>query len=188
MNIIIRYLTIAVVLGGVAVFDLAGEARANSTCPLAVADRTSFEPYICNVSQPAGGSTQKVTWQVTFSEPVSGVSWHDFYTDNTNNFVTGHTDRRYGLGSVDEGIKRVNYTKYEISMEWDCTASDNDCSHNEDFTPTYQAGARNDRYVGEVWLNLQSDAEFIEFHAPPMIGNQTKRNHVGMPTAKVSVN
>ena len=191
MNTIIRYLTIAVVWGGVALLGLAGEARAQSpSCPLAEADRTSYKPYICGVNQPAGGNTQKVTWQVTFSEPVGGVSWHDFFTDNTNDDVPGHSDtnRRYGLGTVTEEIIKVSSTVYDISMEWDCTASDNDCFHNEDFTPTYQQGARQDRYVGEVWLDLQSDAEFNEMHAPPMLGNQTERSHLGMPTAKVSVN
>ena len=186
MNNIMRYLTIAVFCGaGAALFGPAGEARAN--CPLADADRTSYKPYICNVSQPAGGTAEKVTWRVTFSEPVGGVSWHDFYTDDTNNQVPGHPERKYGLGTVTEEIKKVSNTEYDISMEWDCTASDNDCSHNEDFTPTYQAGARNDRYVGEVWLALQSDAEFNEMHAPPIM-NQTERSHVDMPTAKVSVN
>ena len=188
MNNIIRYLTIAAFWGGVTLFGLAGEARANSTCPLAAADRTSYKPYICDVSTPAGGNTQKVTWRVTFSEPVGGVSWHDFQTEDTYNLVPGHTDRRYGLGTVTEEIKKVSNTEYDISMEWDCTASDNDCSHNEDFTPTYQSGARNDRYVGEVWLELQSDAEFNEMQSPPMPGNQTERSHVGIPTARVSVN
>ncbi len=188
MNNIIRYLTIAVFWAGVALLGLAGEARAQGSCPLAAADRTLFEPYICGVNQPAGGNTQKVTWQVTFSEPVGGVSWHDFMTDDTTNLVPGYTNRRYGLGTVTEEIKKVSSTVYEISMEWDCTASDNDCSHNEDFTPTYQVGARQDRYVGEVWLELQSDAEFNELHSPPLLGNQTVRSHVGVPTTKVAVN
>ena len=189
MNNITRYLTIAVFWGGVTLLGLAGEARANSSCPLAAADQTSYLPYICDVSTPAGGTTQKVTWRVTFSEPVGGVSWHDFYTDNTNDDVP-ETDptRRYGLGTVAEEIKKVSTTVYDISMEWDCTEANlNDCFHNEDFTPTYQVGARNDRYVGEVWLALQSDAEFNEMHSPPLLG-QTERSHVGMPTANVSVN
>ncbi len=148
----IRYLTIAVLWGGVALLSLAGEAKAQSSCPLAVADRTDYKPYICNVSTPAGGSVQKVTWRVTFSEPVGGVSWWDFHTEETTDYVTGLPDgtptRRYGLGSVYEEIKKVsgsNNTMYDISMEWDCTANDNDCHHNEDFTPMYQQGARNDR-------------------------------------------
>ncbi len=186
MNNITRYPTIAVLWVGVALLGLAGEAGASS-CPLDAADQKSYEPYICAVSAPAGGSTQKVTWRVTFSEPVGGVSWHDFYTDNTNDDVPGHTDRRYGMGTVTEEIKKVSTTVYDISMEWDCEASDNDCFHNEDFTPTYQSGARNDRYVGAVWLALQSDAEFNEMHAPPL-GGQATMSHSGMPTAKVSVN
>ena len=123
---------------------------------------------------------------------MRGVSWHDFQTDNTNDDVPGHTGRRYGLGTVTEEIKKVSSTvsntEYDISMEWDCTAADNDCFHNEDFTPTYQVGARQDRYVGEVWLELQSDAEFNEMQSPPMPSSQTERNHVGIPTPKVSVN
>ncbi len=180
MNTIIRYLTITV-LGGVALLGLAGEARA---CPMDAEDQSLYKPHICDVSVPAGGRTQKVTWRVTFSEPVSGVSWHDFMTDDTNDTVPGHSDRKYGLGTVTEEIKKVSTTVYDISMEWDCTASDNDCSHNEDFTPTYQVGARQDRYVGEVWLELQSDAAFNEMHALP---STLTNPHTGMPTARVSV-
>ena len=173
--------------GGVALLGLASEAGAQSSCPLAEADWNSFKPYICNVNQPAGGNTEKVTWRVTFSEPVGGVSWHDFMTDNSNDYVPGHTDRRYGLGTVTEEIKKVSDTEYDISMEWDCTASDNDCFHNEDFTPTYQVGARQDRYVGEVWLELQSDAEFNEIQSP-VLDNQMTRSHAGIPTTRVAVN
>ena len=202
MDTIMRYLTIAVFLGGVALLGLAGEARAQA-CPLAEADRTSFKPYICNVSQPAGGSTQIVTWRVTFSEPVGGVSWHDFQTDNTNNYVSGNSGPRYGLGTVDEGIEKIsnsNNTMYDIFMKWSCTAPDNDCHHNETVTMTgsgcgtggecttsYSSSGRTDRYVGEVWLELQSDAEFNEMHTPPIM-NQTERSHMDLPTARVSVN
>ena len=188
MNTILRYLTIAVVWGGVALIGLTGEARAQS-CPLAEGDWISFKPYICDVSQPAGGMTQKVTWRVTFSEPVSGVSWHDFYTDNSNDDVPGHSDtnRRYGVGSVGEEIIKVNNTVYDISMEWDCTeANVNDCFHNEDFTPTYQVGARNDRYVGHVWLVLTPDAAFKEMHSPPVIAPGT-RSHATITEATTSV-
>ena len=129
---------------------------------------------------------------VTFSEPVGGVSWLDFQTEDTYDVVSpsipSNPNRRYGLGTVTEEIKKISNTVYDISMDWDCTASDNDCSHNEDFTPTYQAGARQDRYVGEVWLELQSDAAFNEMQSPPMPSSQTERNHVGIPTPKVSVN
>ncbi len=188
MNTIIRYLTIAVFGGGIALLGFAGAA---SACTLDEGQWTMFKPYICGVNQPAGGSTQKVTWQVTFSEPVSGVSWHDFMTDDTNEVVTpdlvSNPGRKYGLGTVWEEIKKISNTVYEISMEWDCTASDNDCSHNEDFTPTYQVGARQDRYDGEVWLELQSDAAFDEMHSPPVM-SQTERSHVSIPTAKVAVN
>ena len=188
MNTAIRYLTIAIFCGGgIALLGLAGAA---SACPLDTA--ALYKPYICDVSIPAGGSTQKVTWRVTFSEPVSGVSWHDFMTEDTNEVVTpdltSNPSRKYGLGTVWEEIKKISTTEYDISMEWDCTASDNDCSHNEDFTPTYQAGARQDRYVGEVWLELQSDAAFNEVNSPPIPNSQSTRSHVGIPTAKVRVN
>ena len=180
-------------LGGVALLGFAGEARA---CPLAEAAWTSNEPYICDVSQPAGGTIQKVTWRVTFSEPVGGVSWHDFFTDNTNDYVSGNSGPRYGLGSVDEEIKKVSDTVYDISMEWDCTSSNNDCHHNEtvttaceggECTTSYSSSGRIDPYVGEVWLEMQSDAEFNEMHAPPLLG-QSPSSHVGLPTAKVSIN
>ena len=185
MSTIIRYLTIAVFGGGIALLGLAGEARA---CPLNAQGQMQSLPYICDVSTPAGGSTQKVTWRVTFSEPVSGVDWRDFMTEDTNDVVTpdlaGNPGRKYGLGTVWEEIKKISSTVYEISMEWDCTASDNDCSHNEDFIPTYQVGARQDRYDGEVWLELQSGAGFNEMHSPASMGTQP---HVDIPTARVSV-
>ena len=188
----IRYLTIAVLWGGVALLSLAGEAKAQSSCPLAVAERTLYKPYICNVSTPAGGAVQKVTWTVTFSEPVGGVDWRDFFTEDTYDVVTpeitSNPGRRYGLGTVWEEIKKISNTVYEISMEWDCTeAGVNDCSHNEDFVPDWVVGARTDRYIGEVWLALQSNWEFNEMHAPP-IATQTQPNHVGMPTSRVSIN
>ena len=205
MNTIIRYLTIAVVWGGVALLGFAGETRAQTSCTLDDTQWESFKPYICGVSTPAGGSTEKVTWRVTFSEPVTGVSWHDFQTDNTNDPVPGHSDRNYGLGSVGEEIKKVSNTEYDISMEWECTTSDNDCHHNETVTVTttgdgcgvgqtgvcttsYSSSGRIDRYVGAVWLELQSDAEFNEMHSQPLLGNQTERSHVGFPMAKVAVN
>ena len=205
MNTIIRYLTIAVFWGGVALLGFAGEARAQSTCTLDQAQWMSFKPYICNVSQPAGVTTQIVTWRVTFSEPVGGVSWHDFQTDNTNNYVSGNSGPRFGLGTVDEGIEKVsnsNNTMYDISMKWDCTASDNDCHHNETVTMTgsgcgtggecttsYSSSGRTDPYVGEVWLELQSDAAFNEMHSAPVIPQGT-RSHatITQATTSVSVN
>ena len=204
MNTITRYLTIAVVWG-VALIGLTGETRAQTSCTLDRSQWESFKPYICGVSTPAGGSIEKVTWRVTFSEPVTGVSWYNFQTDNTNNAVPstvpGPAGRKYGLGSVGEEIKKVSNTEYDISMEWECTTAANDCHHNETVTTTgsgcgtggecttsYSSSGRTDPYVGEVWLELQSDAEFKEMHAPPLLGNQTERSHVGMPTARVSIN
>ncbi len=192
MNTIIRYLTLAVFGGGgIALLGLglAGEARAqtSTTCPLDTDTQYVFKPYICGVSTPSSGSTQKVTWRVTFSEPVTGVDWRDFMTDDTNDVVSpdlaSNPGRKYGLGTVWEEIKKISDTVYEISMEWDCTASDNDCSHNEDFIPTYQVGARQDRYEGQVWLRLQSGAEFNETHSPASVITGTHE----MPTARVDV-
>ena len=126
-----------------------------------------------------------MTWRVTFSEPVSGVDWRDFLTEETYETPgPGPSGRNYGLGSVREEIKKISSTVYEISMEWDCTAADNDCSHNEDLTPTYQAGARQDRYEGQVWLELQPGYEFNEMHSPAsLVGHP----HDDIPTAKVDV-
>ena len=171
MNTIIRYLTIAVVCGGgVVLLGFSGETIAQNPCARSGEDLATFKPYICDVSLPAGGETQELTWRLTFTESVGGVSWNDFLIEETTEFVTGLPDgtpaRRYGLGTVWLDFKKINSTVYDISMRWDCTASDNDCSHNEDFEPTYQQGARNDRYEGEVSLDLASDAEFIEMQTP----------------------
>ena len=140
------------------------------------------------MSEPAGGVTQEVTWRVTFSEPVGNVSWNDFLIEETTEFVTGLPDgtpaRRYGLGTVWLEYKKVSTTVYDISMNWDCTASNNDCSHNEDFDP-YVQGARNDRYEGEVRLELASDAEFDEINSPTT--SPIGHNHDDIPTAPVTV-
>ncbi len=156
--------------GGVVLLGLAGEAIAQNNCAQSAENLALFKPFICDVSLPAGGETQTLTWRLTFTEPVGGVSWNDFLIEETNEFVTGLPDgtpaRRYGLGTVWLDSNKISSTVYDISMRWDCTASDNDCSHNEDFEPTYQQGARNDRYEGDVSLELASDAEFIEMQTP----------------------
>ena len=173
MNTIIRYLTITVFGGGAVallVLGLAGEARAQNTCAQSAELLALYKPFICDVSLPANGKTQELTWRLTFTESVGGVSWNDFLIEETTEFVTGLPDgtpaRRYGLGTVWLNSKKISSTVYDISMRWDCTASDNDCSHNEDYEPTYQQGARNDRYEGDVSLHLASDAEFNEMQSP----------------------
>ena len=206
MNNIIRYLTIAIFWGGgggVALLGLAGEVRAQgSSCPLAQADWNTYEPYICDVASPADGATETVTWTLTFSEPVTGVGWDDFQTDNTNDEVPGSSPtRKYGLGSVGEKITG-NGTNYKVTMEWECTTSDNDCHHNETVmmtgtcpptggdvcTTSYESSGRTDRYVGEVWLELYSDAEFNEVNKTILPQTSTTHTTISKASTKVSVN
>ena len=123
------------------------------------------------MSLPAGGHTQTATWRVTFTESVGQVGWEDFHLEETYDEVVepqvdGNPGRKYGLGTVWFDFNKISSTVYDLSIRWDCTASDNDCSHNEDFIPTYQAGARQDRYEGDVWLELAPNAEITEMQSP----------------------
>ena len=128
-----------------------------------------------------------MTWRVTFSEPVDGVSWNDFLLEETYEVVSpeiaSNPGRRYGLGTVWLEYKKISSTVYDISIRWDCEASDNDCSHNEDFIPNWVVGARQDRYEGDVWLEVASDAEFIEIRTP---ASTISHAHVDL-TARVAV-
>ncbi|MCY3751214.1 MAG: hypothetical protein OXG54_07435 [Gammaproteobacteria bacterium] len=200
MNNIIRHMTIAALWGGVAL-GLAGEAGAQS-CPLQEAQHASYKPYICNVTHSVGGAVQSVTWRLTFSEPVTGVSWQDFATDNTNDNVPNSSPvRRYGLGTVEEKISKVDTTNYEITLKWDCTSSGNDCHHNQTVNTaapcdppsssctatTWESSGATDRYVGEVWLELQSGAEFSEVHPTPTLPQTSRPHAIGKTHTTVSV-
>ena len=76
-------MTVAALLWGSAL-GFAGEAAANCLDPNS-AQAMAAAPYICKVARQRFGSavqqtTELVTWRVTFSLPVSGVGWDDFYS------------------------------------------------------------------------------------------------------------
>ena len=135
-------------LGGGVALGLAGEARAQA-CPLSAGDYNNAPAYVCNVTKRStGGTTETVSWRITFSEPVSGVDLRNFTSDHDTDMVPGSNPARYyGLGTFDEEIEEVSVTTYDYTNWWDCSASDNDCQHNEGTTPK-----GTDRYVGKIRL------------------------------------
>ncbi|MCY3987198.1 MAG: hypothetical protein OXF94_01170 [Gammaproteobacteria bacterium] len=187
MKTVIRGMTVAALLwGGI----LAGEAQAacGGVTP------NMYAPYICKVTRQAPGSavqqtTETVTWRVTFSEPVTGVGWDDFYIEDARDQVPGSSPvRYYGTGSSDLISSKVDRRNYDFSFEWDCTTSGNDCEHNydnpmvscgDDCTRTNPDSAeRTDRYVGRVSLELQTGPTWQRDSSSSETGTASRDNNM----------
>ncbi len=167
MNIMIRGIAIAVLLGGGGL-GLVGGAQADCSAVMPE-HRNMYLPWICAIdyqspSSAAPTMAETVTWRVTFSEPISRFSDTEFDFDETTNPVTGNSGHHYGTGSSTAAFTKVSGgdgSRWDISFTWECTTSDNDCQHNYDETgntPGDVVGTA--RYEGTVTLVLSGSGNW----------------------------
>ena len=181
----------ALLLGGAVA---AGEVRAQDAC--SSVNTATHAPYICHVARQAPSSsvqqnTQTLTWRVTFSEPVVGFNWDDFWIDDETKRYDGQPEdpehpygqRRYGTGSSDIQTTRGGGGKYwDVQFTWDCTSANNDCQHNE-------ADGGTVRYQGRVTLELPDmSSEGTWRRASPTTGTGTSSRSNVLPASHFTVN
>ena len=199
MNIMIRGITIAVLLGGGGL-GLTGEAQAN--CSAVTPElRNMYLPWICAIARqsPSTASTtetETVTWRVTFSEPIKKPGGTEFDFDETTASVSGggsttHSPSGcpcYGTGSSTAAFTKVgDGSSWDISFTWDCMSSNNDCQHNtggDHHSATQPATVGTTRYQGTVGLVLSGSGAWQRTNSSNT-GTQTHANVIENDTFNV---